>query len=82
MNNNSDRCLENPSQEWILWTTYWRLIQLWTRKTKGITLPLGAAYLKLSVLLTHLNEGKEILLENLFIHVKVFKQQIYPETHL
>ena len=74
--------MENTSQEWILWTTYQRLIQLWPRKIKGITLPLVAAYLKLSVFLTCLNESKEILLENLLIHVKVFKQEIYPVAHL
>lgn len=41
-----------------------------------------AAYLKLSVSLTHLNGGKETPLENLFVHLKVFTQVIHQVTHL
>uniref|UniRef100_A0A8I3N3N8 Uncharacterized protein n=2 Tax=Canis lupus familiaris TaxID=9615 RepID=A0A8I3N3N8_CANLF len=43
---------------------------------------LVAAYLRLSVSLTHQNRGKETLLESLFVHLEVLKQGIHLVTPL
>uniref|UniRef100_A0A8C0SM68 Uncharacterized protein n=1 Tax=Canis lupus familiaris TaxID=9615 RepID=A0A8C0SM68_CANLF len=43
---------------------------------------LVAAYLRLSVSLTHQNRGKETLLESLFVHLEVLKQSIHLVTPL
>nr|AAG23815.1 PNAS-104 [Homo sapiens] len=54
---------------------------LWNLQIEVITL-LIAAYLKLSVSLTHLKGRKETPFENLFVHLKVFTQVIHQVTHL